>query len=83
MQQKKKSQKFTQQITNQHEKTTITMKQPVWTPKWLKNQQVRTRARSDDSDSKSTGTAQSASNATAKRGKCSQPKDHTYLNATI
>ena len=59
------------------------MKQPVWTLKWLKNQQVRTRAWSDDSDLKSTGTAQSASNTTAKRGKCSQPKDHTYLNATI
>ena len=59
------------------------MKQPVQTLKWLKHQQSITRVQSDDSDSKSTGTAQPTPNATAMRDKCSQPKNLTHLSTTI
>ena len=38
---------------------------------------------SDDSDSKSMGTAQPTPNATAMRDKCSHPKNLTHLSTTI
>ena len=43
MQQKKEPQKFTQQAIIQCKKTTVTTKQPIQTPKRLKQQQARTR----------------------------------------
>ena len=58
------------------------MKKPVQTPKQLKHQQARTRVQSDDSDSKSTRTAQPTSHAATMRDKCLEPKDLTLFCTT-